>query len=336
MNGLTMLSNPTGSLTKALFHAIVILSLTAVQGAFYTVAGQTQMVQSGQLVAASPIAIPRPIRLEIYNPANKIAGLPIPIPKPVLDADTGIPAPRAYSALPKKATITESATLVPPAGKPDASAMKDEITGFEMVRMRNTTLVVRMHFSIDPDRTRPVYAGAWMFGPGGKDVGVGYKPAIVPRVDTGSVDIILTLPDKPFTTEYVEAMLLQSGQVIAKKRFAAAYAWYADPAAGGNTPTLKNVAQLQGAWKADFFGKAVEYIFTPDGSDINNPVKFQWRCDAFQQTAKGTIRNGNQIHAAWNESGNQVFGKASVELNGSGSAVKIIWTNGVVMIRNAN
>ncbi len=327
------LPSTTRTITMSLIQVIVVLMLTAGLGAFTTVCSQTQQYNPGQLLAASPIAIPRPIRLEVYDPVNKIAGLPIPIPRPPINKDMGIPAP---AAVPAETKMMKSTTLALPAKKPAIRAMKDDITGFEMVRMRNSTLVVRMHFSVDPDRSRPIYAGAWLFGPGRKDVGVGYKPVTIPRVDTGSVDIILTLPDEPFTTEFAEAMLIQSGQVIAKKRFAAAYAWNSDSAAQGNITTLKKVEQLQGAWKASILGNPVEYIFTPDGSDINNPGKFQWRCDAFQQTAKGTIQAGNQIHAAWTELGKQISGVASVELNSSGSAVKIIWNNGVVMTRNSN
>ena len=329
MNCLNLFPRATRTTAMSLF----VLALTAGPGAFTIVSSQTQIVKPGQLVEASPIAIPRPIRLEVYDPANKIAGLPIPIPRPPFNRDTGIPAPAALSS---KTKIIESTALALPAEKQAARAMTDDITGFEMVRMRNSTLVARMHFSVDPDRTRPIYAGAWLFGPDKKDVGVGYKPVTIPRVDTGSVEIMLTLPDKTFTTEFAEAMLIQSGQVIAKKRFAAAYTWNSDPLSESSLTVLKDVAQLRGAWKASILGRPVEYIFTPDGSDINNPVKFQWRCDAFQQTAKGTIQTGNQIHAAWTELGNQMSGTASVELNGSGSAVKITWNNGVVMTRNSN
>jgi len=102
------------------------------------------------------------------------------------------------------------------------------------------------------------------------------------------------------------------------------------------TFTLKAVNQLTGAWQANIWGQIIEYVFTADEDDINNPNKFQWRCNAFKQKAKGMIHSRNTIRASWNEADKMVSGSAAVEMDTKGNATKIVWNNGVVMVRNPN
>lgn len=321
-----------------------------------TATAQVKM-KSGELISATPISIPRFARLHVYDPSDKVAGMPIPIPKPEMDTDTAIPAPPGAGPDGGRGINPGRGPLVPPpalgAGAPKVygigktspgqavggmQAMQDAVVACELLRQRNDRLDVRIHYAVDAARKRPVYAGAWLFGPGGKDVGVGYTPVALPADNKSSVNVVLSLPPKEFETAYIQAMLIQSGSVIAEEQFAAPYVWNADPASAPSpsAAALTSHEQLQGAWKAELFGQSVEYIFTADGADVNNPAKFQWRCDAFQQVAKGVIQPGNRINARWTDAGGAVSDSALVELDAQGKAVKMTWGNGVVMTRNAN
>lgn len=334
----------------------VVLAAAQDQSTTLTVAAASEQLKlTGSTVAATPISIPRPIRLQVYDPRIKRSDAPIPIPKPAKDTDTALPpagpgaggrgldpglgpmlpTPKAKSASPKF-----YGTGPPSSGVAvgDMREMQDNITACELLRRRNDELYVRIYYKVDSARKRPLYAGAWLFGPDGKDVGAGYKPVVLPPANAGTVDVVLSLPQGVFESAYIEPMIVQSGTIVTKGRFAAAYLWNA-VVTGSAAPMqvgLTNVSQLQGAWTATLFGKNVEYVFTADGDHMSQPARFQWRCDAFQQVAKGSIRPGNQLQASWSENGAPASGTAVVDLDSSGQAIRMSWSNGVVMIRNPN
>lgn len=282
--------------------------------------------KTGDVVSATPISIPSPTRLKTYDPSAAAADAPVPIPKPQPGVVANVPSPRPSTGGYGIGAKSGGQAV-------GEAAMLNDVIAADILYRKDAELHGRLRYAIDPGRPRPAYVGAWLFGPDGRDVGVGYRPTALPAANRGDVDIVLTLPDRQFETAYLEAFLLHSGKTIAKRRFAAAYVWNAAAASAGD---LTAVDQIQGAWTADVFGQAVEYVFTADGDAMNDPRRFQWRADAFQQVAKGRILPGNRLQARWREPSGAAASTADVELDKTGAAVRMVWANGVVMTRNPN
>lgn len=298
--------------------------------------------------------VPGPVELAPFNPSEKATPIPLPrLPEPVAGhVVTPLPAanassdqgPAAQQTLDQQPTDWRSPGEVSPGQPVGKVALRNDIVAVDILGRTDTELHVRLHYVVDSGLKRPVYAGAWLFGPGRKDVGVGYKPATTPAADKGTVDVVLTLPDRQFETAFLEAMLIHDSAVIAQKRFAAAYVWNASapapaPAPAPTPTSLIAVGQLQGAWRANLFGREIEYIFTADSKAMNDPRRFQWRAAALQETAKGEILTGrekDQIRVRWRGAAGAGSSTGRVTLDAAGQAVRINWANGVVMTRNPN
>jgi len=147
------------------------------------------LAHPGGSVAATPIAIPRPIHLQ------RIRQFPI--------IDSG--------------SSQNTASTAP---------SHDVIKACDLVGIQGNALTLRVHYRVNPDRARPIYAGAWLYDANGQSIDAGYKPVAIARPDAGAVDVVLVLPKASFRSAYVDAFLMESGKpVFTNGRFRMAYNW---------------------------------------------------------------------------------------------------------------
>ncbi len=174
----------TGVTVLLLCFADPALSAPQVGGAIAIPGGQ---------VAATPISIPRPIRLE------KMTQL------------SGINQSNQGAAM--------SRILAPSGGQ-------ETIAACELVAIRGREITLRLHYRINPARTQPIYAGAWLYDASRKSIDAGYKPVAIGALPDGSVDVVLVLPEHDFRSAHVMTFLMESGQpVFVNGRFKMAYSW---------------------------------------------------------------------------------------------------------------
>lgn len=146
----------------------------------------------GGIVAATPISIPRPIKLDKLAPRQ----------------------------LPAAVAQRVQAARVSGAGSPNDIVQSGEVTG-----VHGNEVTLRVKYLYDRSRPAPVYAGAFIYDAQGESVNAGYKPAIAGRPN-GFVDITLVLPDKPFRSNHIVAFFLESGRpVFMNARFRFPYTW---------------------------------------------------------------------------------------------------------------
>ncbi len=160
------------------------LSAPQVGGAIATPGGQ---------VAATPISIPRPIRLEKITQLSDIQ-----------QSNQG-------------AVMSQT---IPPGGG------QETIAACELVAIRGREITLRLHYRINPSRTQPIYAGAWLYDASRKSIDAGYKPVAIGALPDGSVDVVLVLPEQDFRSAYVMTFLMEASQpVFVNGRFKMAYHW---------------------------------------------------------------------------------------------------------------
>lgn len=174
---------------------------------------------------ATPISIVHPIRLERWVPQDQVSGLPVPIPRPEEEDQVSglpIPIPRPEQETTIRERRGQEPHLDPRTGRTPEVTL---IYACELMRLEGHSLTVRVHYNIAPEWKGIVYAGAWLFAPGGLDVGSGYRPQAIRATRTGHVDVLVSLPEEEITTEYLEVFLIQEGHVFARERFSAPYLW---------------------------------------------------------------------------------------------------------------
>jgi len=141
------------------------------------------------MVSATPISIPRPIRLEKMK---KIAA----------------------GSQSNKGTLS---SLTP---------QHDTIEECELVRLQDNELTLRLHYRISPTRSQPIYAGAWLYDANKQAIDAGYKPIALNAFPAGTIDVVLVLPQQDFKAHYVVTFLMESAQpVFVNGRFALPYRW---------------------------------------------------------------------------------------------------------------
>jgi len=180
------------------------------------------LAHPGGSVAATPIAIPRPIHLQRMRQL------------PIVDSGSG----------------RTTASTAP---------SHDAIKACDLVGIQGNALTLRVRYRVNPDRVRPIYAGAWLYDANGQSIDAGYKPVAIARSAAGTVKVVLVLPKTSFRSAYVDAFLMESGKpVFTKGRFRMAYIWAkgvlsatnSAVAASGNTPTSTKLQDNRSFCKA--------------------------------------------------------------------------------------
>ncbi len=92
-----------------------------------------------------------------------------------------------------------------------------------LLSFKNSELKIRVSHDVTPDQSNPLYIGAWFYDASGKALDVGYIPQKVSS--KSSTDFIMKFNSYPIISSYLEVMLMQNGNTLAKKQFKAAYKW---------------------------------------------------------------------------------------------------------------
>ncbi len=175
---------------------LAIVVLLVLQGAASVFAAQTVggiMATPEGKVAATPISIPRPINLEKMAQTSNLQQL-------------------------NSTVIMDNITAAPD--------MQEAIVGCELIALQGKEITLRLRYRIHPTRPQPIYAGAWLYNSSGQPIDAGYKPVAIKSSPRGSVDVILVLPDRDFSSDYVMTFLMESGRpVFLNGRFKMTYAW---------------------------------------------------------------------------------------------------------------
>ena len=192
----------------ARFFIFSLFSLQMTQSATLAHAAQSvggAMVSPAGQVAATPISIPRPIRLE------KMMHIPdVQHPNTALNMSQ-TPAPGTFN---------------------------EAIEACELVALHGKEMTLRFHYRISPARPQPIFAGAFLYDNSLQPIDAGYKPVAI-AAPGGSVDVVMVLPDRDFQSEYVVTFLMESGQpVFVNGRFKMAYSWQAGTL---NGPSLAHI-----------------------------------------------------------------------------------------------
>jgi len=175
---------------------IPIMCAVIIAGAFTNIAAEgdpaiTNAVKQGSNISATPISIPRPIRLE------KIVNF-------------------------KLLNSPQSSTLN--AG-PMPSTQPGSIDICDLKTVKGDQMVLSIQYRLDPSVTEPVYAGGFLYDETQTSVDAGYKPVALRTLPNGTVDFIMALPAKPFKSQYIMTFLIQAGKVIVNQRFGLAFLW---------------------------------------------------------------------------------------------------------------
>jgi hypothetical protein len=136
-------------------------------------------------VAATPISIPRPIRLQKMPPLTQ------------MNQSQQIATPLPFGSI---------------------------VDCFFKSQSGNT-LLLTLEYMVDPEVKAPVYVGGWLYEGRQKAVDIGYTPTRVATLPQGTVDLPLVLNTQPFTSIYAEVFLIQNGKVFGKSQFTFPYTW---------------------------------------------------------------------------------------------------------------
>lgn len=174
----------------ALFFCMAAVFSTADMSAAESPAVSGAVKQGGN-VSATPISIPRPIRLEKMVNFQLLNPPPSPMqqvqqkPKPV------------------------------PGG----------IDICDLMSVNGNQMVISLKYHLDPSVQAPVYAGGFLYTARQKSVDAGYKPVALRTIHRGDIDVTLVLGPEPFQSQYIMTFLIQSGKVIVNQRFHLAFLW---------------------------------------------------------------------------------------------------------------
>lgn len=149
-------------------------------------------VKQGSNVSATPISIPRPIRLE------KIANFKL----------LGIPQ-----------TSTVTAQQAAPSTQPGS------IDTCDLKAVKGDQMVLSLQYRLDPSVKGPVYAGGFLYNDTQTAVDAGYKPVALRTLPKGTIEVIMVLPAEPFKSQYIMTFLIREGKVIVNQRFSLAFLW---------------------------------------------------------------------------------------------------------------
>lgn len=146
--------------------------------------------KGAEMVAATPISIPRPIRLEaVHTPTPTTAVQMIPGQSVQKIAQTG------------------------------------RISACDLSGIRGRELSLSLRYELDRAIRGPVYFGAFLYDADNRAVNVGYKPAMASQLPSGSGSLVLVLPETSFRAAEIETFLMHAGKVIVKQRFSMPLAW---------------------------------------------------------------------------------------------------------------
>jgi hypothetical protein len=148
------------------------------------------LVQGGK-VAATPISIPRPIKLDKVNVSNDH--------QPII--------------------TLQSANL-------SQIEKKDNIISCELLSINDNVMKFRLNYSMSPDRQEPIIAGMFLYDSNRKVINAGYLPAALSSFPNGSVEVTMVLPLEKFSSSYLVAFLIEQDQpVFVNERFRLVYYW---------------------------------------------------------------------------------------------------------------
>lgn len=172
--------------------AVIILGCLA--GQVPAVAEQKvlkMMETPGTVVAATPISIPRPIRLVRMNQ-----------PQP--------PANQTQT----QALIKNMAVISAP-----------RITDCYLKSLNGKEMILSLSYDVPGSLADPVFCGAFMYKARQQAVNVGYKPLQLTRLPNGSADLTMVLPETAFTSSYIETFLMRSGKIVTRAQFKMPFEW---------------------------------------------------------------------------------------------------------------
>ncbi len=148
-------------------------------------------VKHGESVSATPISIPRPIRLE------KMVNFQLlnPLSSPMKQAQKM------------------------PAHVPGG------IDECDLISVKGNQMIISLKYHLDPTVQSPVYAGGFLYTAEQQSVDAGYKPVALGKLPKGDIDVTLVLGSEPFQSQYIMTFLIQSGEVIVNQRFHLSFLW---------------------------------------------------------------------------------------------------------------
>ena len=158
----------------------------------------------GNIVAATPISIPRPIRL-------------------------------------MKITRVQSLTMEKQQKNPlqaIATIHPAQIDGCRVQSVIGNKMVLDISYTVSTALKGPVFCGAFIYEARQQAVNAGYKPVQLQQLPTGSTGLTMVLPKTPFSSAYIETFLIRSGKIITKTQFDLPFEWY-----GANGKLLTSVKQ---------------------------------------------------------------------------------------------
>lgn len=260
----------------------------------------------------------------VAKPSGAIAGLPIPIPRPIQ---------------------LEKMQLIPSVNVPDSKTttslapLHEALENAEIVGMQGNEVTLRLHYRISQDRSQPIYAGAWLYDANRQAIDAGYKPVALSAFPAGSVDVILVLPEAGFRSDYLIAFLMESGQpVFVNGRFNLPYNWenglfrrndevQSPQASVPAIPALQSKAQFCAEYAQTALAQ-YNYAIANNLSGVVPPVwsndsanHYNWCLEVAQETAnQGTALRQGQIEKYKNALPTNSQTKSTLnKIKGSGS-----------------
>jgi hypothetical protein len=169
------------------------------------------LLLAGMLPASKSHAV-QTVAGGVGQPTGAVAATPISIPRPIqLEKMQRIPAVKAAPA---------------PGSAISLAPQHEALENAEIVRIQGNEVTLRLHYRVSPDRSRPIYAGAWLYDADQQAIDAGYKPVALRAFPEGSVEVTLVLPQTGFRSDYLVAFLMESGQpVFVNGRFNLPYTW---------------------------------------------------------------------------------------------------------------
>lgn len=149
------------------------------------------------------------------NPAGTIAATPISIPRPI-----------RLEKMQHLSEINMAGAATHAADAAGLAALHDVIDDCELLGLQGNEITLRVHYRVNPARPQPIYAGAWLYDANKQSIDAGYKPVAIAAFPQGSIDVVLVLPSEDFSSDYVETFLMESGQpVFINGPFKMPYSW---------------------------------------------------------------------------------------------------------------
>ncbi|MFH2091919.1 MAG: hypothetical protein ABIJ31_06115, partial [Pseudomonadota bacterium] len=141
--------------------------------------------------SATPISIPRPIRLE------KMVDFKL------------LGTPQTLSATAQQSPLTQPGSI--------------DVCDLKLVK--GNQMILSLHYRLDQTINGPVYAGGYLYDDKQNPVDAGYKPVALRTLPNGTIDFIMVLPDTAFKSQYIMTFLIRAGKVIVNQRFSLAFLW---------------------------------------------------------------------------------------------------------------